>query len=1000
MWRFKPSKYKNANPKIPKKGEGWLTDFSVGSLPSFGNHIKASASLIAFNVDSGGGGNLGILSLNESGSKSKGLSVLRAHSEFVTDFEFCPYDDGILATCSQDHHIKLWRLSEENLSSNVPCNPEVDILTQNKVEVLKFNPQADCIVSTAEDNIIHLWDVNKKQSIFTDSSHEDTIQSISWKHSGEVLASCGKDKKLRLWDPRDSSNNKAVASHSNNRDSRVVWLGDTDQIITTGFGSGREREVFLRDVRKLEEPVASYSGDSSLGVYIPLFDPDTNMLFLIAKADTAISFWEVLENAPFLQEATKFMGEVQAKGAALVPKRALEVMDGEVNRLLLLGQSCIVPISFQVPRKSYREFHADLFPDTYAPEPSLTVSQWQAVEKSKTLKISLKPKSGETLKKINHHLGSGARKGFQNPAAVEKKVQEESNEKSPGDNLNSEKPETNKATKPTIARKPTPPMKPKTSSEESSTKSTSPVMPSKFIQTRKQVFGNNAEKSDNQTQKAPSPSVRRTTRTFGMRVSKFRHLNGNIFPKEFHITDLPTLTRTIPGECNGFDANEKRVAVPIGAPGNFLAVMELEKTGRAPAAADLPGVLTGTSIMDFAWDPFDSSRLAVGCDTGDIQLWVLPKDGLTQKLEEPSMSFRAHSEKVNIVKFHPCAKDVISTASADLTIKVWDLETQEEKICLTGHIDQILNFCWCPDGHFIASVAKDQRVRIFDPRSSTEAIKEGSGPQGTRGARVVWVLNGTHLAVTGFSKVSERQIYLYDCKDIANPIGSVGIDVSPATLIPNYDEDSSTLFLTGKGDSVIFAYEIAIDSPYFHPLSHYKCNNPHQSLSFLHKCVCKVREVEFARAIRLSASTIEPISFHVPRLRSEYFQDDLFPPTRKTWEPSMTNAEWFAGQEKPLEIVDLKPEDMELLSEAPPPVKASSNKQSGNTTPNIVFEGEVHLQSSLAFLQNTKEKEEKIMQSMSSQCELRQNSLPQEEFEGVDPDEWDQEEKEHAQKNL
>ncbi|GBM63351.1 hypothetical protein AVEN_51371-1 [Araneus ventricosus] len=54
MWRFKPSKYKNAVPKIPKKGEGWITDISVGSLPSFGNHIKASSLLMAFNIDSGG----------------------------------------------------------------------------------------------------------------------------------------------------------------------------------------------------------------------------------------------------------------------------------------------------------------------------------------------------------------------------------------------------------------------------------------------------------------------------------------------------------------------------------------------------------------------------------------------------------------------------------------------------------------------------------------------------------------------------------------------------------------------------------------------------------------------------------------------------------------------------------------------------------------------------------------------------------------------------------
>ncbi|XP_035212996.1 coronin-7-like [Stegodyphus dumicola] len=166
MWRFKPSKYKNAVPKIPKKREGWITDISVGSLPSFGNHIKASAAYIAFNIDSGGGGNLGILTLNDSGSKSRNLPVLHAHSEFITDFDFCPYDDGILATGSQDQHVKLWRITDESLKSNIPCNPEVDILCQCKVEVLKFHPQADCILSVAEDNCIRLWDINTKQNIY------------------------------------------------------------------------------------------------------------------------------------------------------------------------------------------------------------------------------------------------------------------------------------------------------------------------------------------------------------------------------------------------------------------------------------------------------------------------------------------------------------------------------------------------------------------------------------------------------------------------------------------------------------------------------------------------------------------------------------------------------------------------------------------------------------------------------------------------------------------
>ncbi|CAL1276842.1 unnamed protein product [Larinioides sclopetarius] len=865
MWRFKPSKYKNAVPKIPKKGDGWITDISVGSLPSFGNHIKASSLLMAFNIDSGGGGNLGILSLNDTGSKSKDLSVLHAHSEFITDFDFCPYDDEILATVSQDHHIKLWRITENTLNSNVPSNPEVDILASNKVEVIKFHPQADCIVSTVEGSAIHLYDVNKKQSVFADSSHQDIVQSISWRHSGDILASTGRDKKLRLCDPRDPSKNQVADSHSNNRDSRVVWLGDTDQLLTTGFGSGREREVLLRDVRKLHEPVASYSGDSSLGVYIPLFDPDTNMLFLIAKADTAISFWEILDHAPFLQEATKYLGEVQAKGAALVPKRALEVMDGEVNRILLLGQNCIVPISFQVPRKSYREFHADLFPDTFAPEPSLTASQWLADEKSKITKLSLMPsKTGKLLIKTNHHLGSGPKKEILNSSVVEDSVSSELDKISVTNEGETEKTDAKKPSKPQPARKPSPPIKPKPANIESIVTKSSPVLTPKYVDHVKEAF-NNKEMPAEPPKK--SPAVKRSARTFGMRVSKFRHLNGNIFPKEFHITDLPTITRTVPGESNGFDANEKRVAVPIGAAGNFLAILELSNSGRSAAAADMPGLLTSATVMDFCWDPFDSSRIAVACDTGDVQIWNIPEGGLQQKVEEPSICFKAHSEKASIVKFHPCASNIIATSSSDLTIRVWDLTSQEEKFCLQGHSDQILNFAWSPDGQFIATVSKDQKVRIFNPRNSSEPIKEGPGPQGTRGARIVWVLNSTCLAVTGFSKVSERLIHLYDFNDLTNIIGQVGLDVSPATLIPHYDEDSSTLFLSGKGDSVIFAYEVATDSPYFHPLSHYKCNNPHQSVSFLPKFVCNVQEVEFARAVRLTSSTIEPISFHVPRLR-------------------------------------------------------------------------------------------------------------------------------------
>lgn len=57
----------------------------------------------------------------------------------------------------------------------------------------------------------------------------------------------------------------------------------------------------------------------------------------------------------FLITASKHLSEVQVFGGALVPKRALHLMDAEVNRLLLLGKDCIVPLSYQVPRKVHRK---------------------------------------------------------------------------------------------------------------------------------------------------------------------------------------------------------------------------------------------------------------------------------------------------------------------------------------------------------------------------------------------------------------------------------------------------------------------------------------------------------------------------------------------------------------------------------------------------------------------------------------------------------------------
>ena len=183
-----------------------------------------------------------------------------------------------------------------------------------------------------------------------------------------------------------------------------------------------------------------------------------------------------------------------------------------------------------------------------------------------------------------------------------------------------------------------------------------------------------------------------------------------------------------------------------------------------------------------------------------------------------------------------------------------------------------------------------------------------------KGARVVWACDGKYLLVTGFSAQSERQVIIYQTRDLAT-LHTETLDVSPAILVPFYDEDSSTLFLSGKGETTVYGYEIAEDSPHMFPLSPYKTNVPSQGLAFIpHKNCLNVKEVEFARAYRLTLTTITPISFTVPRIKSNYFQDDIFPPTRALWTPAVGGSAWARGDDTQPAWVSLRPPGMSSVS--------------------------------------------------------------------------------------
>lgn len=152
-------------------------------------------------------------------------------------------------------------------------------------------------------------------------------------------------------------------------------------------------------------------------------------------------------------------------------------------------------------------------------------------------------------------------------------------------------------------------------------------------------------------------------------------------------------------------------------------------------------------------------------------------------------------------------------------------------------------------GALLATTCKDKKLRLFDVRASQDPVRIADSHTGVKGSRVCWLGSLDRIATTGFSRMSDRQLFLWDTGSLDKPVKQITVDTSSGTLMPFWS-DNNILFVAGKGDGNCRYYEYENDDLVY--LTEYKSSEPQRGMTFLPRRGLNVGECEIARAYKVS----------------------------------------------------------------------------------------------------------------------------------------------------
>lgn len=157
------------------------------------------------------------------------------------------------------------------------------------VNALDISPDGDIFASGGDDKIIKLWDLNHKKILSKLPGHSQGVTSIAFSPNGGILATASDDKTIKLWHLHPSREIYTLCGHL--QAVKSVAFSPDGQILASG---GWDKRVKLWDVNTGAE-ICTFTGHQ-LQVSAVAFSPQGQIL-ASASFDRTIRLWQVIADS-------------------------------------------------------------------------------------------------------------------------------------------------------------------------------------------------------------------------------------------------------------------------------------------------------------------------------------------------------------------------------------------------------------------------------------------------------------------------------------------------------------------------------------------------------------------------------------------------------------------------------------------------------------------------------------------------------------------------------